>query len=151
LEAGGDDEDGAEMGVTRAAVADGFVAHAILLFRKGKRDKRGGQEFGVGARERVEGARANPQLNIANAEERAVDGRRWGLAQILSGSEQKEKAEGQHVGRGHGECGGKRMSGGPNLRQNGEGQGLHALRGRVRLRPCTEQGREANVKVAVLV
>ncbi len=108
-------ENGAKMGVTRAAVADEFVTDPILLFREGEGNESGGQEFGVGALKRVQRARSNPELDIANAELGSQQ-RGWGwLPQVFPRAQQEEKSESQHLGGGDGGRGRIRVRRGPDL------------------------------------
>lgn len=49
-------------------MSDPFVANAVFLLGEGERDERGGTKVGGGAREGIQSSRADPKLNIAEAE-----------------------------------------------------------------------------------
>jgi hypothetical protein len=79
-----------------ATMANRFVPHAILL--AGERDggKSGSQEVGQGTVEDVQGARAHPEANVAEAE--SVIKGVIGHAQVLAWSQQEVKTKDEAFG-----------------------------------------------------
>ena len=57
------------MRVTRAPVADCFVPDPIFLFTEGEADKSCREEFRERTCQRVQGARANPELDVTQAKQ----------------------------------------------------------------------------------
>jgi hypothetical protein len=79
-----------------AAVADRLIAHAVLLACEGQGCESGRLEVDDRAGEEIQGARTDPQGEVAKAKQ-VVRGF-VGDAQILAWTEQEIKAENQTVG-----------------------------------------------------
>ena len=76
-------------------MSDRFVPHAILLAGEGERNERGSLKFREGTLEGIERSRADPALDVADAEQ-GVEGV-VGEAEILAGPEQKIEAKDEAV------------------------------------------------------
>ena len=75
-------------------MANGFVAHAILLACKGDGRKGGGLEIGKGAREGVKRTGANTELEVFEAEQRIQSV--VGDAEIFARTEKEIKPKTRH-------------------------------------------------------
>ena len=149
-EPGGNAQDGAQVGVARAAVANQLVAHTVLLFGEGQGDKRGSEEVGGRALEGVEGPRPNPQLNVLKAKLGASP-IGWGNTQVLARPEQEKETQDEALGGGLCQGGGIELGEGPHLSHDRKREGLDAGGRGVSSTPRTIESSEADVEVAVAV
>ena len=90
----------AKVRVTRAAMTDRFIEHAVFLLGERQRDKSGGEEASLGTGESGERARSNPQLNVPETKDRTQTVRR-GDAQIFAGAKEKIEAKDKAVSGRH--------------------------------------------------
>ena len=91
-------------------MADGFVAHSILLLGEGECDKGGGEQVGIGASRRSKGARAYPKLDVAKSEQ----GGAW-WPQVFAWAQEEIKPQSQTLSGCAGDGRGFSISGGPYL------------------------------------
>ena len=115
-------EDGAERGVTRAAVANGLPMDAILLGGEGQQGGESSNKQVIHrAGEDVQAAVVNPQTKVLEAEEIVVDS--FGGTRVLAGVEQKVKGNHDTIGSSIGQGGAdqvRHLEGAMNHLQEGE-------------------------------
>lgn len=98
---------------------DGFIANTIFLLRERQSDKGRGKEVRVRAGGVGEGARANPELDVAQAE------KGWpGKAEVLARAEQEKEAENEALRRRPRKWGGFGVGCGPDLGDNAKRKGF---------------------------
>ena len=88
---GDEAKDRAQARVATASMANSLIMDTILLTSERQSGKRGGLKIGNRAREKVEGAGADPEFNVTKTEE-GVEGLIW-KAEVLARPEQKIEGE----------------------------------------------------------
>ena len=143
---GGKGGDRAQSLMAGTAVADAFVTNAVLLLGERGRDERGGQEVGGGAREVIEGPRADPELEIAKAKDVGIGSSR--AAQIFARTQKEEETDNEAFGSGACLRGCLAVCHGPDKSNKGEGKRFDTTGRWVFFFPGLQQASETEIGLA---